>query len=103
MIRASLRIVKLAGSVFSEHANQHSEDVDMVAEDRLHRSVRRLEPESVAVTVKLLQGRFAFVVANGDDLPVARLLLAANDDIVSVGDVLLDHRISGDAKGELLS
>src|SRR5262245_6850270 len=100
MIGTSPRIVKFAGSVFPDDADQHSQDVDMVAEDRLLASIGGFEPVSISVSVKLLQSCFALVVANSYDLPVARLLLTANDDVVSVGDMLVDHRISGDPKGE---
>ena len=49
----------------------------MVAEDRLHGLVGRLEAEPVLVAVDLLERRLAVLVADGDDLAVAGLLLLA--------------------------
>ena len=66
------------------------------------RLVGRFEADAVLLLEEPLQGRLAFVVADGDDLAVAGLLLAVDDDVVAVGDVLLDHRVARDAEGELV-
>ena len=70
--------------------------------DRLHGLVGRLEADPIALAEEPLQGRLAVVVADGDDLAVAGRFLALDDDVIAVGDVVLDHRVARDAEGELV-
>src|SRR5271157_2675249 len=75
----------------------------MVTKYWFHGSVGRLEAEAALVAVELLERGLTLFVAHGNDLTVARLFLALDDDEVTIGDVLLDHRVARYAKRELVS
>ena len=66
----------IAISVFP-NADQDAQNIDAIAEDRLHRLVGRLEADAVLVAEELLERGLALFVADRDDLAVARLLLLA--------------------------
>ncbi len=57
----------------------------MVAINRLHGLVGRLEPDPILLAEEFLERRFAVVVADGDDLAVARLLPLLDDDEIAIG------------------
>src|SRR5438309_3426619 len=55
-------------SVLSDDAHQDAQDIDAIAEDRLHRPVGRLQPDPVPLAVEPFQRRLAVLVPDRDDL-----------------------------------
>src|SRR5688500_13938536 len=83
-------------SVPPEHPDDHALDADVVLvnEDRLHRLVRRLEPDPpVALAVDLLHRRRRAVHHRDHHLAVVGVLPLVDDHEVAVADVGVDHRL----------
>jgi len=84
----------------ADHPDPHAEDVGVLHVDRLHRRVGRFEADAALFREPSLQRRFALVGQGDDDLALAGRRLAADDDVVAVGDLVLDHRFAVHLQGE---
>src|SRR5438128_5701477 len=84
---------------FAQDADEHAQDAGVrlgIDDNGLHLAVGRLQANVVLLLVEALQRYFA--VDHGDDaLAVGRFALLADDDIIAVGDVVLDHRLAAHA------
>src|SRR5262245_54301429 len=74
------------------HADANAQHPRFLYVDRLHRRVSRLEANSVLFGVPTLERRLVIVGQGDDDLTLLRRVLLANYNVITVGDMVFDHR-----------
>src|SRR5687767_10026891 len=85
--------------VFPDDADDDAlhDDVTLVDPERLHRVIRRLQPDPAAGLAVIALDRGTLTVDERDDgLPGVGLITFLNDYVVAVFDVLIDHRVAPD-------
>src|SRR5580704_5101830 len=74
-------------------------DVVLVDVDRRHGLIRRLQPNApVALAIELLDGRRGCAEHGDDHFAVVGTLPLVDDNEIAVTDLLVDHRVSTNAK-----
>src|SRR5438093_5902709 len=81
-------------TVAADDADDDPEYANVASENRFHRVVGRFEPDAVWLAVETLERGLAVAEQRDDDLAVACRLLFVHDDVVPVGDLVLDHRLA---------
>src|SRR3954462_7761949 len=82
----------------ADDADELSLDPDVGVELRRVGGVRGLQPDPILFAEEALERDGVLLDLRDNDVAIAGRLLRANDDVIAVRDVGLDHRVAADAK-----
>src|ERR1041384_648118 len=86
----------------SEDPHDHALHFDLIEKDRRHRAVRGLQADLSVVPIESLERRLAVLEKRHHRLPVVRRAAPLDDHVVSVADMVLDHRVAAHLEREIV-